>query len=272
MSLFRSPAKINIFLRVLAKRSDGYHELASLFQAIDLFDDLHIDKSNADQFTCTDPGLPTDASNLVVKAVDLFRRKTGITTPLRIHLEKRIPSEAGLGGGSSNAATTLWAMNELFQCPASLDQLKSWSAEIGSDITFFLSHGTAYCTGRGEILREQASLPSENLWIVKPALSLKTPLVFKSLCLKTISREDPEVLLKQCIAGNPSYVNDLEAPAFQLLPALASLKELLQQRGKVCMSGSGTSFFLIGKEPVDLGVGLSVFRASFVNRPKGCWY
>src|SRR5262249_13981075 len=103
-----SPAKINLFLRILGKRPDGYHELASLFQAIDLADTIHFSLSDADHLTCTDPAIPVDRSNLIWKSVNLFRRKTGLNFHLKIHLEKKIPHQAGLGGGSSNAATTLW--------------------------------------------------------------------------------------------------------------------------------------------------------------------
>src|SRR3984957_3204907 len=98
MYTFRSPAKLNLFLRVLGKRADGYHELASLFQAVDLSDTLELCLAGADRFTCNDPALPTDGSNLVIKALDLFRRKTGVVFPVAIHLEKRIPLQSGLGG------------------------------------------------------------------------------------------------------------------------------------------------------------------------------
>ncbi len=144
MLTLNSPAKVNLFLRILRRRSDGYHDLASLFQAISLYDTIHFALSDHDELTCDKPGIPTDSTNLILKAADLFRRKTGLKFGLKAHLEKRIPHEAGLGGGSSNAATTLWALNQLHGQPASPDELIAWSGEIGSDITFFLSHGTAY--------------------------------------------------------------------------------------------------------------------------------
>lgn len=151
-----SPAKVNLFLRVLGKRPDGYHELASLFQAIDLADTLHFTLSKHDHLTCTDPAIPLDNTNLIWKTVHLFRRKTNHQFPIHIHLEKNIPIQAGLGGGSSNAATTLWALNELLNTHIPSETLTAWAGEIGSDVPFFLSTGTAYCTGRGEIVK---SLP-----------------------------------------------------------------------------------------------------------------
>lgn len=150
MILF-SPAKINLFFRVLKKRDDGYHEIASLYQAIDLGDTLNITLNECDELSCSDPSLQTDESNLVLKAAALFRKKTALALYIKVHLHKQIPIQAGLGGGSSNAATTLWALNKLANCPASFQDLALWSCELGSDVAFFFSKGAAYCTGRGEL-------------------------------------------------------------------------------------------------------------------------
>lgn len=133
----KSPAKVNLFLRIVGKRPDGYHELASLFQSISLYDLLHFTPSTQDVLTCTDPSLPIDKTNLIWKAVDLFRKKTNLHTFVKVHLEKNIPTQAGLGGGSSNAATTLWALNQLCGKPATDLQLSQWAGEIGSDVSFF---------------------------------------------------------------------------------------------------------------------------------------
>lgn len=136
-----SPAKINLFLRIVSKRPDGYHNLSSVFQTISLGDTLTFDfqeqGKQEDVLTCTDPHLPVNSSNLALKAAELFRRKTGIHHFYKIHLEKIIPIEAGLGGGSSNAATTLWACCQLADIQIPLATLKEWGAEIGSDVPFF---------------------------------------------------------------------------------------------------------------------------------------
>ncbi|MES2198630.1 MAG: hypothetical protein V4489_00475, partial [Chlamydiota bacterium] len=110
---FLSPAKINVFFKVLRKREDGFHEISSLYQAITLFDTLQIRLSAKDEFTCSDPSLSLDHTNLVNKALNLFRKKTGSSDQFSIHLDKKIPMQAGLGGGSSNAATALWAFSKL---------------------------------------------------------------------------------------------------------------------------------------------------------------
>jgi 4-diphosphocytidyl-2-C-methyl-D-erythritol kinase len=128
-------------------------------QVIDFGDTLEVSLSAsplADTLTCLAPGVPLDATNLVLRAFALFRRKTGLSQHFWCNLEKRVPAGAGLGGGSGNAATALWAANELTGRPASEAQLLEWSGEIGSDISVFFSTGAAYCTGRGEVVRNES--------------------------------------------------------------------------------------------------------------------
>ena len=134
---FFSPAKINLFFRVLSKRSDGYHNIASLYQTINFGDDLFVNKTaGQDLFTTSDRTLPLGKGNLVVRAIQLFRESYPLPS-VHIHLKKRIPKEAGLGGGSSNAATTLWALNQISGSLAGLDDLIRMGSEIGSDVPFF---------------------------------------------------------------------------------------------------------------------------------------
>lgn len=274
MLTLRSPAKINLFLKIVKRRSDGYHELASLFQAIDLHDTLHFSLSEKDHLTCTNPSIPTDHRNLVLKATQLFRQKTGLSTGLTVHLEKRIPHEAGLGGGSSNAATTLWALNQLHGSPVSIKELTEWSAEIGSDISFFFSEGTAYCTGRGEKLEAVATLPKSNLWIVKPQQGLSTPQVFKQLDLAQLAKHDPQTVLASFFTETPIYFNDLENPAFALMPQLQTLKSSLLDSGfhTVLMSGSGSAFFCLGNGSTHGLKDVFASHCAFVNRSKDGWY
>ncbi len=270
--LFLSPAKINLFLHVVDKRPDGYHTIASLFQTIDLYDKIHFALSNRDHLTCTDPSIPTDAANLILKAAELFRRKTGLRFGVEVHLEKNIPHQSGLGGGSSNAATILYALNERHGKPASLQELGEWSSEIGSDISFFFTHGTAYCTGRGEIIREMPPLPKKSFWILKPPLGLSTPLVYRHLDLSKVRKRDPEALLKRFQEGEWPCFNDLEIPAFELLPELSHVKHKLSESGyhAVTMTGSGTALFCLGeKAPDSVPFARSV---QFINRKPGSWF
>ncbi|MCH9627800.1 MAG: 4-diphosphocytidyl-2-C-methyl-D-erythritol kinase [Chlamydiales bacterium] len=232
-----SPAKVNLFLRILGKRRDGFHELASLFHTIDLADTLTFTLSKEDALICTDSSI---GPNLVTRAVELFRKKSGLNFAVSIHLEKKIPTEAGLGGGSSNAATTLIGLNALLGSPITVPDLQTWSAELGSDVPFFFSSGAAYCTGRGEIVRDLPGFRlDQSLKIYKPKGGLSTPKVYQALNLDKCSQEDPEALLESFLAGKPVFHNDLEAPAFRLRPSLREVKERLEGT----MSGSGTAFF-----------------------------
>lgn len=269
-----SPAKVNLFLRILRRRADGFHELASLFQTISLFDELTFRTALTDQLVCTDLSIPTDGRNLIQKAIDLFRRKSGWQVPLQVSLNKRIPVEAGLGGGSGNAATALWACNEFCGRRYSPEELGAWASEIGSDVTFFLSHGTAYCTGRGEILQPLAPLPPQSLWIVKPPEGLSTAKVYGALIADHLPQRDPAISLAAYLAGRPDLYNDLEEPAFALMPSLADLKSMLQvgREGKTLMSGSGTSFFCLGGQAPAVPSRTKVYAAAFVNRPVDGWY
>lgn len=276
MISLKSPAKINLFLRIIKKRSDGYHELASLFQAVDLCDLMHFEEAENDQLTCSNPSLPLGEENLVAKAVRLFRQKTGIHRSFAIHLEKNIPLQGGLGGGSSNAATTLWALNFLCGNPASDRELAQWGSEIGSDISFFLSSGTAYCTGRGEIFQSLSMLTSPPLWIVKPSKGLSTAEVFRRLNPGLLPQRDPENALNLFLNENPNYFNDLEGPAFEAMPELKVLKQTLYNLGfsTVLMSGSGSSFFCIGDLEVEVLNISDLFQAKvcFLNRKPDTWY
>ena len=196
-----SPSKVNLFLRVVRRREDGYHDLASLFHVIDLGDDMSFALSSSeshDTLVCETPGIPLDATNLVIKAFSLFRRKTGLNRFFWCELKKRVPSGAGLGGGSGNAATALWAANELCGKPASEADLLAWSGEIGSDISVFFSTGAAYCTGRGEIVESVTPpLPlTTPLLLVKPEAGCPTPTIFKALDLSTRSTADPLELMR----------------------------------------------------------------------------
>lgn len=275
MLTLKSPAKVNLFLRVVGRRADGYHNLASLFQVISLFDVIHFVLNDFDSLTCTDPTIPTDASNLICKAVKLFRQKVGINFGLRVHLEKNIPHQAGLGGGSSNAATTLWALNELLGHPATIDDLLHWSAELGSDVPFFFSHGTAYCTGRGEIVRPLQPPPQKLFWVVKPDFGLSTPHVFQQLQFDKLLQRDPERSLAECLSGNLSLFNDLEEPAFALSPELELMKKELLGSGfsSVVMTGSGSAFMCFGEgKIIPSETTKRFFEVNFVNREVGSWY
>jgi 4-diphosphocytidyl-2-C-methyl-D-erythritol kinase len=270
-----SPAKINLFLRIVSKRADGYHDLSSVLQTISLGDTLTIKLHKEDELTCTDPLLPTDASNLILKTTKLFRCKTGFQQGFKIHLIKRIPTQAGLGGGSSNAATTLWACNELAHAQVPLNTLKQWGAEIGSDVPFFFSQGTAYCTSRGELVHHLPASTKRSLWIVKPQSSLSTPEVFRRLNfmdtnpLKLVQHD-----LDAFLSGSLPSFNDLEKPAFEMKPELKQLKTVLLENGfeVALMSGAGSAFFCMGQGKLPQQLDLTLFPVHYINRSLSSWY
>lgn len=252
---FFSPAKVNLSLRILDKREDGFHELSSLFQTIDFGDRIQISPAKQDCFTLDSLQIPCDNSNLIMKALYLFRHKTAISNRYHIHLQKKIPIEAGLGGGSSNAATTLWALNSLNGSPATTKELMSWSAELGSDVPFFFSLGTAHCTGRGELVQNLEPTPLKKpLWLIKPPEGLSTKEIYNSLDLSKCSKEDR------------LFSNDLESAAFIAMPSLKELKKKLDHLyDRVVMSGSGTSFICEGEHPSGRPI-------SLLNRRDGEWF
>ena len=272
LTLF-SPAKINIFLKVLGKRDDGFHELVTLIQAIDLGDTLSFSLSDEDRLTCTDASIPCDGRNLVARAVDLFREKTGFSKKVSIHLEKKIPHEAGLGGGSSNAATALWAMNNLSGREVSVEQLMEWGGQLGSDVPFFLSTGTAYCTGRGEKIRSVTPPNRPPLTLVKPDLGLSTPKVFGALNIAGLVKREPEEMLEEFLEGQRVYSNDLEGAALSVAPELASLQKELLSRGfeDVVMTGSGSAFYCTGAGNTS-GIEGKTFTTQYLNRTEDQWY
>jgi len=275
LKAFLSPAKINLFLHVHRKRADDFHDLSSLFQTIDLYDRLYINLASHDVLTCSDPSIATNSTNLVSKAIALFRTKTDLQFSVSIHLEKNIPHQAGLGGGSSNAATTLWALNQLLETNISIDILREWASELGSDVPFFLTCGTAYCTGRGELMNERPPLLcAMPLTIVKPPFGISTKEVFQNLNTNSLPIRNPKNDLIQVEKGEYIFYNDLEIPAFQMNPKLNLLKDQLVKCGysHVCMTGSGSSLFCFGEPTGLLPEGVACYLSRFVNRTHECWF
>lgn len=238
-------------------------------RAISLGDTLYVERADRDSMSCTDPDLPSDSTNLVLKAARLFREKSKIDLHCRFRLIKRVPTQAGLGGGSSNAATALWALSQIAGQKIDLQELMEWSAELGSDVPFFFSLGSAYCTGRGELVKEKEGMAPLSFWIAKPASQLSTPKVYKNLNLKLLPER---ASLK---AGDCShYYNDLEQAAFLLEPSLITLKERLLQLGfqTVVMTGSGTAFFCLGPIQNPKIEGVQFYPATTIQRETGRWY
>lgn len=245
----QAPAKLNLFLHVVGRSANGYHQLQSLFTRIDLFDTL--------TFTLRDDGRvvrqnqiegidPQD--DLVVKAATLLQQYAGCSQGVDITLEKRIPSGAGLGGGSSDAATTLMALNQYWGTGLSTSELLALGVQLGADVPFFIFGKTAIATGIGEHLKEFL-LPPLYYIVVRPRLFIPTPLIFKDADLvrnsPLLSDRELEVGRQQLSKGLHFARNDLEAVALKLFPELRLLIEELRKHTQIDlrMTGSGSCFF-----------------------------
>ena len=244
---FFAPAKINLSLRVLGRRADGFHDLESLMCPVSLGDTLEVTRRAAGglEFVCDDPTLPTGEDNLVVRAARLFCRTRGIEPDVRIALTKHIPHGAGLGGGSSDAATTLLALDRLHETRLARDTLAALAAEIGSDVPFFIYESAAVIRGRGERVEPVALPHALPLLLIKPPFGVPTPWAYSRW---KDAREIPGVPYATQTFPWGGLVNDLERPVFEKYIFLADLKAWLLAQPEVAgalMSGSGATVFAV---------------------------
>lgn len=247
MKSYQAPCKINLSLKVLGKREDGFHEVDTVMAPLSLCDELQFVKADETTLLCNVPGVPLDESNLVLKAVRLFEKAVGKIVNYEINLIKKIPHGAGLGGGSSDAATTLLALNKLENAGLTTQELITLSAELGSDVGFFIVGGICRCTGRGEKVSPEPSLAGfhETVLLLKPSFPVSTPDAYKRWAG---SRELPGITYAPQQLNGLEMVNDLERPVFQKFMVLAEIKQWLLSRDgvkAVMMSGSGSTMFAI---------------------------
>lgn len=254
-----APAKINLYLAVLGRRSDGYHELANVMQTLDLADQVTVRRGNAPGISLdvrsdgTTPAatgqVPTGPDNLVVRAARAYLLGAGAPdTPVQIELLKRIPAGGGLGGGSSDAAATLLALHELLDGPVSAQDLSRMAAELGSDVPFFLAGGTALCTGRGELVTPLDPPRPFTAELLLAPMPVPTPAVYAALdappCPGPLSRADAAALAASVAdadvdALSALFRNDLEAATLHVSPELGPWL----RRPDVHLCGSGSTLF-----------------------------
>jgi 4-diphosphocytidyl-2-C-methyl-D-erythritol kinase len=243
-----APAKINLSFQIKGRRADGFHEIKTVMAPISLADRLTIERAGDDgeiHFSCDDPSLPAGDDNLVVRAAKLFRERANITAGITISLEKKIPHGAGLGGGSSDAASTLLGLNGLFEAGLKQAELLEIAAQLGSDVPFFVVRSAAVCRGRGDIVTPISLVTKFDLVLLKPDFGVATPWAYS----KWIgSRELPGVDYSPREFNGVRFVNYLERPVFEKFVLLAHLKTWLQQQPEVAvalMSGSGSTVFAV---------------------------
>jgi 4-diphosphocytidyl-2-C-methyl-D-erythritol kinase len=267
-----APAKINLSLRVGGRRADGFHEVETFIVPISLADELLIekgDKGGGIQFLCDDPSIPDGAENLVVRAATAFFEKTNRLADVRIELRKKIPHGAGLGGGSSDAASTLMGLNELFQTNLPREALAEMGAALGSDVPFFLFNSAAMCRGRGELVAPEALVEKFSLLLLKPEFGVAAAMAYSRW---QSSRQIPGVSYAPQELRARSFFNDLERPVFEKFVFLAEMKMWLRKQPEVevaLMSGSGSTMFAIVEE--SRGAESVATRAKAELDPKLWW-
>lgn len=272
--MVHAPAKLNLFFEVRQRRHDGYHEIETLMVPVSLYDTLYLRSAPTSvgeiRFSCRDLSsgnrltdgqisngqsnpdphrrIPTDATNLVVRAVELLKQRAGTQSGADVQLIKRIPAAAGLGGGSSDAAAALLAANEAWQLGWSRDRLMLLAAELGSDVPFFLGEGAAVCRGRGELIEACRGLGDWHAVVVVPPVGLSTPEVYGACEVpeqpRCVDSYVQELRRGACRPQARAY-NALEPAADRLTPWIDRLRNELDRVGcrNHAMSGSGSSYF-----------------------------
>ena len=267
----RSFAKINLCLDVLRRKENGYHEVEMVMTNVDIFDVLEIKELEEKKILLKsyNTDLAMDESNLIYKAIALLQKETGKTFGVEVLLEKNIPMEAGMAGGSADAAATLKAVNELFTLGVSDERLLELGASLGADIPFCIMGGTVLASGIGEKLRRLSPLPKMKLLIVKPKAGLSTKKVYESLdidglnkagfihkdvgeMVSVIESDEADKTKIEKIAGRLN--NILEVPSIRLLPLIVDIKQKMLDNNCLgaLMSGSGTAIFGIYENDEDM--------------------
>ena len=275
----KSPCKVNLILNILGKRADGFHELETVMQPVNLCDAMTFERAGtALLLTCSHPELPCDSKNLVHRAATAFLSAVKISDGVKIHLQKNLPLAGGIGGGSANAAVTFTALNELFGSPLPLEKLHELAATLGSDVPFFLYDQPALATGRGEKVRTLENFPAlkgKAFFLVHPGFGISTPWSYQNLArfpkdqngtpgraekliaalqsnhslarpsdtLSTTGGEgrgEGATPGNQCKMWSDDFYNSLEAPAFDKFPVLRLYQEFLRENGALVALMSGS--------------------------------
>ena len=277
----KSPCKVNLILNILGKRPDGFHELETVMQPVNVCDGMTFERGGSGlQLTCSHPELPCDAKNLVHRAATAFLAAANIADGVKIHLQKNLPLAGGIGGGSANAAVTFSALNELFGAPLPLEKLHELSAALGSDVPFFLYDRPALATGRGEKVKTLENFPAlkgKAFFLVHPGFGISTPWSYQNLARfpqdqnGTPGRAEKLVSALQTNdwpAITAQIYNSLEAPAFDKFPVLQLYQEFLRDNGALAalMSGSGSTTFAILENLAAADALAEKFKSRFGDR------
>lgn len=251
-----SPSKVNLFLEVLGRRDDGYHEICSIVALTELCDTIVLERRTCGiSISVGDPRVPSGVDNLCYRAADLLLRHSGVHGGVSIRIEKRIPVAGGMGGGSSNAAATLWGLNLLYGLGWPREELIHLGSELGSDVPLFFCRSAAFIRGRGERVEELAALTPRWLVIANPGIGVSTASVYRRLRLPLTSEEAGFTMRGLVEAGQEEAAlshcfNRLEDVVLEAYPLVAGLKQRLVLLGAspVLVSGSGPTVFGMMRE------------------------
>jgi 4-diphosphocytidyl-2-C-methyl-D-erythritol kinase len=279
----KSPCKVNLLLNILGRRADGFHELETVMQPVNFCDELIFEcGGNGIRLSCSDKSLPVNSKNLIFRAAANFLAAAKISEGVKIHLEKKIPLAAGLGGGSGNAATTLLAFNELFDQPLASEKLFEIAASLGSDIPFFLQNKSALATGRGEKIQPLENFPAlhgKAFLLIHPGFGVSTPWAYQNLARFPAALNGQNGRAQKLISllqtadlktAAAELYNSLEAPALEKFPILQLFQEFLRANGALAalMSGSGSTTFAICENTSAAGSLAEKFKSKF---GANCW-
>jgi 4-diphosphocytidyl-2-C-methyl-D-erythritol kinase len=279
----KSFCKVNLLLNILGQRADGFHEVETVMQPVNVCDQLTFEHTTREvALSCNHANLPTDSRNLIHRAATAFLQAAKISDGIKIHLEKKIPLAAGLGGGSGNAATTLLALNELFGQPIASAKLFEIAATLGSDIPFFLQNKPALATGRGEKIQPLEDFPAltgKVFLLIHPGFGISTPWAYQNLSRFPTALNGQSGRARKLIAELQSgdlratsdeFYNSLEAPALEKFAVLALFQEFLRANGALAalMSGSGSTTFGVVESIPSAESLAEKFKSKF---GRNCW-
>lgn len=277
----RTPAKINLTLDILKKREDGYHEISMVMQTVDLCDELEFEEREIGiEIECSNHEIPCDSGNLVYKAANALKDEFGIQKGIYIKINKKIPLEAGLAGGSANAAGTLLALKKMWRIEATDDRLNEIAKSIGADVPYCTKGGTMLAQGIGEKLTKLKDLPDYHVVLVKPEFSISTAWAYNNVDIKNIKQHpDNEAVSRAIEYGDRAVIeknlgNVFEEAAFKKYPELAEIKETLIKLGAKgsLMSGSGPTMYGLFDDEAKAQLACEHFRGIYdeVYKAKTC--
>lgn len=263
--IYYAPAKINLSLDILKKRKDGYHELKMIMQTVSLYDEISIEKNNKICIDSNKKNIPLNNKNLAWKAAELFFENTKIKGGCSIYLKKNIPDGAGLGGGSSDAATVLLALNNIYETNLSNEKLIKISTKIGADVPFFIIKGTCLAEGIGEKLTKIENNTNPYILIYKPDFSISTKWAYENVNLNNKPKYNIENIVKNLMKSDYKFegiFNYLEYVSISKYPEIETIKNKMKSLGATSslMSGSGSSVFGIFDDEIKAKKALESFE------------